>query len=71
VNAQAILDASTAKHGLTYVNFERPIIGDTEFDYRSSDLVVTAVATKAASRRVTKLLIERGARNIVFPLNTL
>ncbi len=39
--------------------------------YHGSDLVVTAVATKAATRRIAGLLIERGTRNIVFPLNTL
>ena len=70
-NAQAILDASDKKHGLTFVNFERPIISDTGVDYPSSDFVVTAVATKAATRRVARLLIDRESRNIVFPLNTL
>lgn len=70
-NARAILDANVTKHGLTYVNFERPIIGDSEIDYRNSDLVVTAVATKVATRQVARSLIEREARNIVFPINAL
>lgn len=70
-NAHSILDGSSAKHGLTYINFERPIKGDGGIEYRDSDFVVTAVATKAATRRIAGTLFERGARNIVFPLNTL
>ena len=69
--ARSILDGSSAKHGLTYINFERPIVGDADFDYRGSDLVITAIATKAATRRIAGLLMERGTRNIVLPLNTL
>jgi hypothetical protein len=70
-NARAILDASNKKHGLTYINFEREIISDEGIDYPSSDFVVTAVSTKAATRRVARVLIDRDSRNIVFPLNTL
>jgi len=71
VNAQAILDASVTKQGLTYVNFERPIISDAAIDYRNSDFVVTAVSTKAATRRIAQSLIQREARNIVFSVNTI
>ena len=71
VCGRAILDSNRSKHGLTYINFELPIRGDEEVNYHDIDLVITAVATKAATRRIARLLIERGARNIVFPLNTL
>jgi cyclopropane-fatty-acyl-phospholipid synthase len=69
--AHAIIDMSLIKQGLTYVNFELPIIGEAEVDYLSTDFVVTAVATKAATRQIVKSLLERESRNIICPLNTL
>lgn len=69
--AKSIIDSSKTKHGLTYINFERPIISDGMIDYKNCNLVITAVATKAAARQVTKFLIEREALNIVFPINML
>jgi len=69
--AQSILDGSPTKHGLTYVNFQRPIGSDADVNFSEADFVVTAVATKAATRSITNLLSQRGARNIVLPLNML
>jgi hypothetical protein len=67
----AILDADENKLGLSYVNFDRKIISDKEFNYSKSDLVITAVSTKLATRNILKILIDRKAENIILPLNTL
>ena len=67
----AILDADENKLGLSYVNFDRKIISDNEFEYKNSDLVITAVSTKLATRNILKILIDRKAENIILPFNTL
>ena len=69
-NAVSILDADESKFGLSYVNFDKNIISDQEFEYDNSEIVITAVSTKLAMRNISKILIDRNVENIILPLNT-
>lgn len=70
-SAVSILDGDKNKHGLSYVNFDKEIVSDEKFEYNDSNLIITAVSTKLATRKILKLLIDRKAGNIILPLNTL
>lgn len=71
INAKNIIDDDTNKLGLSYVNFDREIINSSEINYLNSNFVVTAVATKIATRNIINRLSHLGAMNIILPLNTI
>ena len=71
VRAEQILDNNARKFGLSYVNFDREIIDAESFDYTAANIVVTAISTKLATRKIVNKLIDLKTENIVLPFNTL
>jgi hypothetical protein len=70
-NAREILDSNKDKFGLSYVNFDIEIRDESAHEYADSNIVVTAISTKLAARRIVKRLFELQARNVILPYNTL
>ena len=64
-----IVDDDKSKDGLRYVNFNKRIVHAEGFRFDGKDVVVTAVSTKLALRRVTERLFKLGIDNIIIPLN--
>ncbi len=71
IHASTILDTNPAKFGLSYVNFDVNISDAAQFDYKNANLVVTAISTKLATRKIVSNLVTAGALNIILPYNTL
>jgi cyclopropane-fatty-acyl-phospholipid synthase len=70
-NAKQILDSNKDKFGLSYVNFDVEIRDELTYDYVGSTIVVTAISTKLATRKIVNRLIDLGVENIILPYNTL
>lgn len=70
LNAREILDSNKDKFGLSYVNFDIEIRDESGHDYAGSNIAVTAISTKLATRRIVQRLIELRTMNIVLPYNT-
>lgn len=64
-----IVDDDKSKNGLRFVNFNKRIVHSEGFQFDGKDVVVTAVSTKLALRRVTEKLFKLGIDNIIIPLN--
>lgn len=71
INTVAILDTNPSKFGMSYVNFDKKIIDADCFDYRRSNIVLTAISTKLAARKIIADLALRETMNVVLPFNTL
>ena len=69
--ALKIIDQNKSKSGLSYVNFDVEIIEGSDIDLTESDVIVTAVATKLATRKIITKLTDLKAMNIILPLNTI
>lgn len=65
----AIIDSNSKKHNLCYINFDKEIIGEQELQFSENNLIVTALSTKEATRKILIKLIERKALNVILPLN--
>jgi len=70
-NAKKIIDNDKSKQGLSYVNFDIEIVNDKAIDYNQTNIIVTAVATKLATRRIINKLSEWKTMNIILPLNNI
>ena len=57
--------------GLSFVNYDVEIIEGEDIDLTKSDVIVTAVATKLATRKIITKLSELKAMNIILPLSTI
>ena len=68
-NASKILDSNSSKFGLSYVNFDVEINDESSFDYKNSTVVITAISTKLATRKIVNKLISYNTMNIILPLN--
>jgi hypothetical protein len=71
IQATTILDTNPSKFGMSYVNFDVEITDAARFDYKNANVVVTAISTKLATRKIVSNLIGAGALNIILPYNTL
>jgi len=71
IEAKNIIDDDKSKEGLSYVNFDVEIINSKKINFLNNNFVVTAVATKLATRNIIKKLSDVKAMNIISPLNTL
>lgn len=71
ITAKNIIDDDPNKLGMSFANFDIKIINSNEIDYLNSNFVVTAIATKLATRSILKKLTEMKAMNIILPLNTI
>lgn len=71
IQASTILDTNPSKFGLSYVNFDVKITDAAAFDYKNANVVVTAISTKLATRKIVSNLVAAGALNIILPYNTL
>ena len=71
IKAKNIIDDDKSKEGLSYVNFDVEIINSKKINFLNNNFVVTAVATKLATRNIIKKLSDVKAMNIISPLNTL
>ena len=71
IQATTILDTNPSKFGLSYVNFDVEITDAARFDYKSANVVVTAISTKLATRKIVSNLVAAEALNIILPFNTL
>jgi len=69
--ANVILDSSKDKLGLSYVNFDIEICDTEKYNYIDADIVVTAISTKFATRKIVSRLIDLQTRNIILPYNTI
>ena len=69
--ALKIIDQNKSKSGLSYVNFDVEIIEGSDIDLTESDVIVTAIATKLATRKIITKLTDLKAMNIILPLNTI
>lgn len=68
-NAEFIADDDESKKGLRYINFNKEIRND--YDLSGKDVVITAVGTKLACRKMIEKAFALKARNVISPLNTL
>lgn len=66
-----IVDSNSQKTGLSYINFDREIIAETLYNYNDANLIITAISTKMATRKIIKKLIALNVRNIILPFNTI
>ena len=66
-----IVDTNSQKTGLSYINFDREIINETLYNYNDANLIITAISTKMATRKIIKKLIALNVRNIILPFNTI
>ena len=71
IKAEVILDSNRDKFGMSYVNFDVRITDAGDFDYTNTNIVVTAISTKLATRKIVRNLVDVGAQNIILPYNTL
>lgn len=71
IGAKKIVDGDPKKTGLSYVNFDVEITNEDDVDFRNANFVVTAIATKLATRAIVRRLIDQRAMNIILPFNTL
>ena len=69
--AKNIIDENPDKLGLSYVNFDIEIVNSSTINYVNSNFIITAVATKLATRGVLNKLSNLKAMNIILPLNTI
>jgi hypothetical protein len=65
------LDGDSSKIGKSYVNFDICISKEGSVNLSERDVVITALSTKMATRRIAIKLFQEGARNIIVPYNTL
>ena len=70
-NARNIIDEDKNKLGLSYVNFDVEIVNSDTINFLESNFIITAVATKLATRNIVKKLSDLKAMNIILPLNTI
>ena len=66
-----IIDQDKAKSGLSYVNYAVEIVDGSDIDLTNSNVLVTAVATKLATRKIINKLSDLKVMNIILPLNTI
>ena len=66
-----IIDQDKAKSGLSYVNYDVEIVDGSDIDLTNSNVLVTAVATKLATRKIINKLSDLKVMNIILPLNTI
>ena len=69
--SENIIDEDKNKLGLSYVNFDVEIINSDTINFLESNFIITAVATKLATRNIVKKLSDLKAMNIIRPLNTI
>ncbi len=70
-NALNIIDEDKSKSGLSYVNFDVEIKDGSNVDFENSNILVTALATKFATRKIISKLSDLKALNIILPLSTI
>jgi hypothetical protein len=68
IKALKIIDQDKSKTGLSYVNFDVEIVEGLDIDLSGADVLVTAVATKLATRKIVNKLSELKAMNILLPM---
>lgn len=68
-NCKAIIDDDSSKHDLCFVNFNSPIIGRDEIKFEKENFLITAIATKSATRKILGILSDLNAKNIILPLS--
>ena len=68
-NVAEICDDDANKNGLRYINFNKRITND--YGLYGKDVVITAIGTKEATRKLTNKAIEAWARRIILPLSTI
>jgi hypothetical protein len=66
---ECILDDDRSKEGFRYVNFNKRIQLPADFSFSQKDVVITAVSTKLALRRVLEKLFKMNIENIIIPIN--
>jgi len=71
IGTKNIIDNDPSKQGLSYVNFDVEIINDSNIDYKNTNIVVTAIATKLATRRIINKLSSFETMNIILPLHSI
>ena len=69
--ALKIIDEDKSKSGLSYVNYYVEIVQGSEIDLTNSDVIVSAVATKLAARKIIAKLSQLKAMNIILPLSAI
>ena len=69
--AVKIIDQDKSKTGLSYVNYDVEIVEGSDLDLTKSDVLVTAIATKLATRKIINKLSDLRAMNIILPLNVI
>ena len=69
--ALKIIDQDKSKTGLSYVNYDVEIVEGSDLDLTKSDVLVTAIATKLATRKIINKLSDLRAMNIILPLNVI
>ena len=68
-NVDEIADDDANKNGLRYINFNKRITNNYRLFGR--DVVITAIGTKEATRKLTKRAIDAGARRVILPMHTI
>ena len=66
-----IIDTDSSKSGLSYVNFDVEIVNGSGIDLTKANVLITALATKFATRKIANVLSELKVMNIILPLNTI
>jgi hypothetical protein len=66
---ECIVDEDPAKDGLRFINFNKRITRPSNVDLAGKDVVVTAIATKLAMRRILTKLFALEIENVIIPLS--
>jgi len=68
-NVEFIADDDQGKAGLRYINFNKEI--RYGYDLKDMDVVITAVSTKLACRRMVENAMRQQAKNVIVPIHNL
>ncbi|HLA13664.1 MAG TPA: class I SAM-dependent methyltransferase [Gemmatimonadaceae bacterium] len=68
---ECIVDEDPAKEGLRFINFNKRITRLSDVNLAGRDIVVTAIATKLAMRRILTKLFALNVENVIIPLSQL
>ena len=64
-----VIDDDKSKEGLRFINFNKKIVHSSNCNLDGKDVVVTAISTKLALRRILERLFKLNVGNVIIPLN--
>jgi hypothetical protein len=66
---ECIVDDDTTKAGLRFINFNKEIVPTAQCSFKEKDVIISAISTKLALRKILEKLFRLQVENIILPLN--